>query len=102
MVRYGLVMMLGLPLSIMYNRVNKLSGYYELDENGVPLRFLSPVVPETIKGRVGVLGGSFIRSTRSSPEDGREGSRRQRHGIILGISVRDELAVRCGQLAVQQ
>lgn len=65
LVRYGLLMIPSLALGRMNDRVKWLSGYYELDANGVPVRFLSRRFPDSIKGRFGVRCDAFIRRTQS-------------------------------------
>lgn len=64
--RYGLILIASLALGTVERRATKLSGYYELDTNGLPVRFLSEQVPDAIKGRVGARRSAFIRATRGA------------------------------------
>jgi hypothetical protein len=65
-VRYGLLMFASIAIGSLGRRADRLSGYYELDANGVPVRFLAQRFPNSIKGRFGVRREAFLRKTRSA------------------------------------
>ena len=66
--RYGVLTIASLALGTVERRESKSTGYYKLDANGLPVRFLSKQVPDAIKGRFGVRHSAFIRATQGAEE----------------------------------
>ncbi len=61
-VRFALLLLPALSIGILANRGNKAKGFYQLDDEGRPVLFLSSAPPENIQGRMGVSRKRFLRN----------------------------------------
>jgi hypothetical protein len=53
-VRLLTLMLPGIILALLANRGRKYTGFYQLDNEGGPVQYLSPAPPKSIQGRIGV------------------------------------------------
>ena len=54
----------GVILALLSNRGRKYTGFYQLNNEGRPVQYLSPAPPESIKGRMGVGRKRFFEKVR--------------------------------------
>ena len=54
----------GLSLAFISNRGRKATGFYQLDDEGMPVLFLSRIPPESIQGRIGTSRNKFLSRLR--------------------------------------
>ena len=59
-VRFALVLLPALAIGILINRGRTSTGFYQLDNEGKPVLFLSSTPPESIQGRIGVSQKRFL------------------------------------------
>jgi hypothetical protein len=64
--RLAFLMLPAIGIGILINRGGKYTGFYQLDSQGKPVRFLSTKQPESIQGRIGVSRNKFLEQVAAS------------------------------------
>jgi len=57
---FALLLVPTISIGILINRGRKSTGFYQLDNEGRPVLFLSPTPPESLQGRIGVSRQKFL------------------------------------------
>ncbi len=63
-VRLLMLMLPAIILALLANRGRKYTGFYQLNNEGRPVQYLSPAAPESIQGRMGVGRKKFFEQAR--------------------------------------
>jgi len=66
LVRFAPILVISLILGILLNRSHKYTGFYQLDDQGTPIHFLAPSLPESIQGRFGISRKKFLEQMAQS------------------------------------
>ena len=64
--RLALLMLPAIGIGVLLNRGAKYTGFYQLDSQGRPVRFLSTKQPESIQGRMGVSRNKFLEQVAAN------------------------------------